>query len=743
MKAPDGRHPSRLGPYDGRCYTILDRTAATLSAQLRSARADMVFPEAAGEGIVGFDCPGLGDIPSPHTGGNGNGMCGIVGIAGLDPGSAQVDPGTLTQMRDALAHRGPDGRGLWISHDRRVGLGHRRLSIVDLASSADQPMTNEDGRLRIVFNGEIYNHRALRRELQTRGHRFATDHSDTETLLHGYEEWGLEGLLRRLSGIFAFALHDASSGRTILVRDHVGVKPLYFAEAGGQLLFASEIKALLAHPAVTPDIDPTAMYHYLTFMVAPAPLTMFRGISKLPPGWFLEIGAGGRMAARRYWDPIEDAERLPAPTDDDALVAEIRRRVEAAVERQMVADVPVGVFLSGGVDSSTLLAVSSRLAGRPMDAYSVGFRDHRHLNEIDEAAAVATRFGARHHVVEIDDRDAYGYLTRLAHDQDEPIADWVCVPLHFVSALAADAGAKVVLVGEGADEQFCGYDHYLASLGVQGRYYRAVRGLIPRAAGGALRRVGRGIARDHLRLLFRLDFLERAVADREPFWGGAVVFWEAMKDRLVDRRRLAEWSGGAPALPDGMLPPGYGRLDSYEVVRTILSDADRHGLGDDQLARMIYLEFRLRLPELLLMRVDKITMSSSLEARVPFLDRSLVELSMAIPGPSKIPGGRAKDLLKRAVAGLVPDEVLRRPKKGFGAPMKEWLRGPLGREVERTILECELFKRDWFERRMIVETVRGHREGRIDAAVYVWTLFNLASWFDHWIAADRRSAAAA
>lgn len=669
-------------------------------------------------------------------------MCGIVGIVGLGSASPRAEPGALARMRDTLAHRGPDGQGLWISPDGRVGLGHRRLSIVDLASSADQPMANEDGRIRIVFNGEIYNHRDLRQTLEARGHRFATDHSDTETLLHGYEEWGLDGLLRRASGIFAFALHDAASGRTMLVRDHVGVKPLYFAEVGGRLLFASEIKAILAHPGAARDIDPTAMYHYLTFMVAPAPLTMFRGIGKLPPGWVLEIDAGGRMTAHRYWDPIENAESLPLPADEDALVAEIRRRVEAAVERQMVADVPVGVFLSGGVDSSTLLAISSRLAGRPMDAYSVGFRDHRHLNEIEEAAAVAARFGARHHVVEIDDRDALGYLSRLVHDQDEPIADWVCVPLHFVSALAAGTDTKVVLVGEGADEQFCGYDHYLASLGTQGRCYRALRDMVPRRAGGALRRIGRGLARDRLRLLFRLDFLERAVEDREPFWGGAVVFWEAMKECLLDRQRLQERPDGGAAFPDGMRPPGFGRLDSYEIVRSMLADADRLGLGNDQLARMIYLEFRLRLPELLLMRVDKITMSSSLEARVPFLDRSLVELSMAIPGPSKIPGGRSKHLLKRAVAGLVPDEVLQRPKRGFGAPMREWLRGPFGREVERTILDCELFRRDWFDRRMIAAMIKDHREGRIDAAVYVWTLFNLAGWFDHWIAPGRPGAAA-
>jgi asparagine synthase (glutamine-hydrolysing) len=670
-------------------------------------------------------------------------MCGIVGIVGLGFTSPRAEPGTLARMRDTLAHRGPDGQGLWISPDGRVGLAHRRLSIVDPAPSADQPMATGDGRICIVFNGEIYNHHDLRRALETRGHRFVTDHSDTESLLHGYEEWGLDGLLQRLSGIFAFALHDAATGRTMLVRDHVGVKPLYFAEVGGQLLFASEIKAILSHPGVVRDIDPTAMYHYLTFMVAPAPLTMFRGIGKLPAGWVLEIDAGGRMTARRYWDPVGNAESLPLPASEDALVAEIRRRVEAAVERQMVADVPVGVFLSGGVDSSTLLALSSRFAGRPMDAYSVGFRDHRHLNEIAEAAAVAARFGARHHVVEIDDRDAFGYLSRLVHDQDEPIADWVCVPLHFVSALAAGTGTKVVLVGEGADEQFCGYDHYLASLGTQARCYRALRDLVPRTAGGALRWIGRGIARDHLRLLFRLDFLERAVADREPFWGGAVVFWESMKERLLDRRCLPEQSDREAAFPGGMHPPGFGRLDSYEIVRTMLADADRLGLGNDQLARMIYLEFRLRLPELLLMRVDKITMASSLEARVPFLDRSIVELSMAIPGPSKIPQGRSKHLLKRAVAGLLPDEILQRPKKGFGAPMKEWLRGPFGREVERTILDCDLFRRDWFDRRMIAAMIRDHREGRIDAAVYVWTLFNLAGWFDHWIARSRPGAAAA
>jgi asparagine synthase (glutamine-hydrolysing) len=648
-------------------------------------------------------------------------------------------------MRDTMLHRGPDGGSLWLSQDGAVGLAHRRLSIIDLSQAATQPMCNEDETVWITFNGEIYNHLGLRKELQAAGHVFRTDHSDTEVLVHGFEQWGLDGLLARIAGDYAFAIWDGKSRTMSLARDRIGVKPLYFYLDADRFIFGSEIKAILAHSAVRGDVEPVAMYHYLSFLTTPAPLTMFRGIYKLPAGHAITVRVDGTLDARRYWDAVPgqgiDAAAVRGLSDSatEAFYVEgIRSRLKRSVERRMMSDVPFGVFLSGGIDSSTNVALMSRLMDRPVDSFTVGFKDFQHLNELDYAQQVARQYGTNHHEILIDEKDMVGYLDSLIHHQDEPIADWVCIPLYFVSRLTRENGVTVIQVGEGSDEQFSGYASYMGYLRLYHKYWQPFRRYLPRP----LQRLAAGAAQAAARVKPGLevyaDIIDRAARDREHFWSGATVFWETIKRQLVNPG--ADWSAAPPKalLDSGLLPKSYLETDTFTVIQSFLGPFDAAHPGADALTRMIYNEFKLRLPELLLMRVDKVTMSESLEARVPFLDHELVEFTMDIPEAWKTRNGEAKYLLKKAVEGLIPDNIIHRKKMGFGAPMAEWLRGDFGRQAEHAVMSSGLLKRGYFDVEYIRALFHDHRERRRDTSLYIWTLFNLTSWYDYWV--ERRAA---
>lgn len=664
-------------------------------------------------------------------------MCGIAGILGIDRDHI-VDGGILTAMGDSMAHRGPDGDGQWISGDRRVGFAHRRLAIVDLSDSATQPMTDADNSVWVTFNGEIYNHLSLRRELEKSGHRFRTDHSDTEVLVHGYKEWGINGLVKRLDGMFAFAIWDEESRVLFLTRDRIGIKPVYFTRGSGYFRFASEIKAILADPTVPRAIEPSAMNHYLSFMVAPAPLTMFEDIFKLPAGHIMEIGSDGALSARRYWDAVpgkgintNETEGLTEADLEDFYTTGIRDRLETGIEKRMMSDVPFGVFLSGGIDSSANVALMSRLMDRPVDTFTVGFKDHTHLNELEYAQRVAGNFRTNHHEVLIDEKDMLGYLDDLVHHQDEPLADWVCVPLYFVSKLAKDSGVTVVQVGEGSDEQFSGYNSYRMYLQLHRQFWRAFRALpgpVRRAAAGMVNK----LTCPHTPKLDRVaDILGRGAKGQELFWGAAHAYWNVHKDRVLS----SPIDGGPwPVLDEaGLDASTLGNKDSGGFVSAMMAAFDTAHPGRDELTRMIHNEFRVRLAELLLMRVDKITMSTSVEGRVPFLDHGLVDFTMDIPQAWKVKGGEPKYLLKKALTGILPDDILYRPKMGFGAPMAEWLRGEFGKQAENTVLNSPLINDGPFNRDHITKLFKGHREGRLEGALHLWLLFNLTAWHDHWI----------
>jgi len=666
-------------------------------------------------------------------------VCGICGLFYYQQSTADaVDEQTIVRMRDTMAHRGPDGVGLWISADRRAGLGHRRLAIVDLSTLADQPMTNEDETVWIVYNGETYNHLLLRQELLDVGHRFRTDHSDTETIVHAYEQWGTK-CLERFEGMFAFAIWDGPRRRLFLARDRIGIKPLYVAFRPGLVLFASEIKALLTHPALTRALSPVAMYHYLSFLTTPAPLTMFDGIYKLPAGWFMTVDEGGRIAASPYWDALPRERRyhlelagLSESAQEEFCVREVQSLVAQAVQKRMMSDVPFGAFLSGGIDSSTTVALMSRFTARPVETFTVGYKDFTYLNELTDARRFAREFRTNHHEVLIGEREMMDYLPNLIHHQDEPIADWACIPIYFVSRLARDSGTVVVLVGEGSDEQFSGYEDYLRYLHLHRRYWTPFR-RFP----AVLQRAVAALARQGFQLTgrggFYADIVERAAGDRGHFWGVAAVFGELMKRRLVSRDRVAASQPALAAVVPGFVPERFLEPDSFAVVAHYLSECERLFPGADVLTRMIYLEFKLRLPELLLMRVDKVSMSTSVEARVPFLDHKLVEFTMGIPMSLKVKGWVPKHVLKKACAGLIPDRIIHRRKMVFGVPMKDWLRGEFGRAAEAAILGSPLGREGYLDYDHVQTLFRRHRNGQ-ELASPLWTLYNLTAWFDRWIA---------
>lgn len=622
-------------------------------------------------------------------------------------------------MRDTMTHRGPDDHGLWSAPRRDVVLGHRRLSIVDLSSAGRQPMGNEDGSVQVTFNGEIYNHARLRAELERRGHGFRS-RCDTEVLVHLWEEFGPE-MVDRLVGMFAFAIWDERRQTMFVARDRLGIKPLYWLDDGSRFACASEIKALLPllHRV---EIDETALLHYLAFVAVPPPRTLIAGVQKLAPATTMLVGRDGPRQGRRYWDPI--ANRAVFAGDSADWEAELRLRLERSIARRMMSDVPVGVFLSGGVDSSTNVALMSRLTGDPLNTFSIGFRGKEDLNEFRWAQRIASQFGTRHHEVEIDHDDLWRFLPALVHHQDEPIADPVCVPVHFVAKLAKDNGVTVVHVGEGADELFAGYTNYVTAERFARRHWRTLRRLP-----GPLRALAAALGRRALALRpgyeIHAEALQRAAQpDGHLWWGGAVAFYERALEGITTPQLRQRVDGPRPR----------------EVVADIHRDAMNAG-ARDELDHLIYQDLRLRLPELLLMRVDKLTMANAVEARVPFLDHELVELAMAMPRDEKIRGDVGKHVLKRAVSEFLPRDLVWRPKQGFATPVSEWFRGPLGRQLERQLKGSAINELGCIDRRAVSALLDSHRSGRADRSFQLWNVLNLSVWFDYWVAGRHEAVA--
>jgi len=609
-------------------------------------------------------------------------------------------------MRDTMIPRGPDGAKTWVATDGQVGLGHRRLAIIDLSETAAQPMCNEDGTLWIVFNGEIYNHAEIRAELAQRGrHRWKTDHSDTEVILHAFEQWGI-ACLHKFRGMFAIALWDAKARELWLIRDRIGVKPLYYSLHHGRLTFASEIKALLQDPEQQRAVDEEAFYHYLSFLTTPAPHTLFAGIHKLPPGTWLRARHDGHIQTCRYWDVWDYARPLHGIDEDDIaqlLLAELRR----AVALRKVSDVPVGVFLSGGIDSSTNAALFAEGERDPIKTFTIGYKGNYPScrNELHYARQMAEAVGATYHERLLDVDDCVDFLPHMVYLQDEPIADPVCVPLYYLSQLAREHGVTVCQVGEGSDELFWGYPMWKRCLTLQ-QVSDRVPVAWPKQLAVALLK-----AHSKVHDTLHLEWLRRASLRQPLFWGGAEAFTELEKKRLLHPR----------------LRHMFRDFSSYEALRPIQQRFKDNAWEQSPLHWMSYLDLNLRLPELLLMRVDKMSMAVGLEARVPFLDHVFVELAMSIPAALKTRHGTLKYLLKKAVRGVIADAFIDRPKQGFDVPVYEWLAGKFGDQASKELLQfCRLTE---FLDHAAVERLLRQGKGR-----QIWYLLNFALWWKTFIA---------
>ena len=639
-------------------------------------------------------------------------MCGIAGVMRFGADAERVSEQTITLMRECLIHRGPNGGQSWVDSSGRIGLGHRRLSIIDLAEAANQPMANEDGSIRLVFNGEIYNHADIRAELSGRGgHRWATDHADTETIVHGFEEWGID-CVHRLRGMFAFALWDGRSQELWLVRDRIGVKPLYYTVTPKQIAFASEIKSLLTIPGQRRAVNEEALFHYLSFLTTPGQQTLFDGIRKLGPGSWLRISRNGDVREQRYWDVWDHTNPLTDQTDQQ-LAERLLDELRVSVRLRKVSDVPVGVFLSGGLDSSTNAALFSEGEGHPVRTFSIGYdRDYPgYSNELHYARQMAERIGADHHERRLTRDDVVEFLPRMVHLQDEPIADPVCVPVYYVAKLARDSGTIVCQLGEGADELFIGYPNWLQALDRQQNDDLPIPRFVKGLGAYGLRAAGY----DHA---WQYEYLRRGSRGEPLFWGGAESFADAEKRRLLGPRLRSQFKD----------------LTSWEALRPIYDDFRSKAHERSHLNWMSYVDLRLRLPELLLMRVDKMTMGVGLEARVPFLDHELVAFAMSIPSERKVRGGRLKHLLKNAVTGLVPVELIERRKQGFGVPVDDLFAGRLS-EVATT--ELTRFCRDTG----LIDLNAALNLVRTGQGSKTWYLLNLAMWWRHFIACEELAVA--
>ena len=640
-------------------------------------------------------------------------MCGICGVWEYGAAQGNVDRALVERMRDVMTHRGPDDAGELIFDEARGGFGFRRLSIIDLSEAGHQPMRGCTDRLWLVFNGEIYNHAALREGLEQRGHVYAS-RTDSETILHLYEERGLD-FVHALEGDYAIALWDADREQLVLARDRAGVKPLYFYQQNGRFIFASEIKAILEHPAVTPEVNEEALYHYLTFVTTPAPQTLFRQIQKLPAGHMLVIDRAGEARITQYWDALPPLSPIVrSETEHQQNILELLR---SSIKKRMMADVPFGVFLSGGVDSSANVALMSELMTQPVRTFTVGFHDTEELNELESARAISKRFGTNHHEVMIGRAEMLKFLPELVFHQDEPIADPVCVPLYYVSKLARDTGTIVVQVGEGSDEIFAGYDWFRTYLKIEERFWRHAE-RTPIAARRAAAALAGPVVQKLLKKRMASELVRRLGANESLFWGGAVVFDETMKPRVLSPEMRGRYNG----------------FSTHDVVRQYLETVAAARPDSDYAARMTYLELKLRLPELLLMRVDKITMATSVEARVPFLDHHLIEYAMGLPRSLKVKGATGKHILKRALESVLPKDVLYQPKRGFGAPTREWFRGPEGDSLIQQLMNSSIRKRNFFDYGFIERLADEHRREQRDWSANLWCLLNLSVWYDRWIA---------
>ena len=624
-------------------------------------------------------------------------MCGIAGLVSLR--GEPVDPDVLAAMSTKLLHRGPDAQGMHVTDG--VGIAATRLAIIDLAGG-DQPISNEDGTVTVVQNGEIYNHHELRAQLERAGHRFGT-RCDTEVLVHLYEQRGPQ-FVRELRGMFALALWDARRRLFLLARDRYGIKPLYYRLAGNTLSFASELKALLAQPGFSRELDLDALEGYLDSNAVPAPLSIFREARKLDAGHVLSCDLSRRpvVSIERYARPAPAAEAALLDGTAAQLAAQVRERLDDSVRAHLIADVPVGVLLSGGIDSSALTALAARASSEPVHTFSIGFEEQS-FNELEKARLVAQRYATDHHELVLRP-NAVELLPQIVEAFDEPFADTSALPTYLVSRLAREH-VKVVLSGEGGDELFGGYYTYVADtlapkVAPLARLARPLVELLPSSSAS-------------LSLEFKAKRFTRAahLPPLERHHGWKVIFSEEARSELLrgDRR---------------------GTLDPIGRYRTRFAETE----GAEPLARLLDVDLGIYLVDDLLVKTDRASMAHSLEARVPFLDPAVTDLALRLPSKLKVRGLSKKRLLREAVTPLLPPELLRAKKQGFSIPAAAWLRGELEPIARETLSPHALRRQGFFDPNVVTRLIDDHVARRQDHSRQIWNLLVFSLWFDRYAA---------
>jgi asparagine synthase (glutamine-hydrolysing) len=632
-------------------------------------------------------------------------MCGINGIVIPADSNRLVNRTTVEKMRDIITHRGPDESGIFV--DQRVGLGHRRLSIVDLATG-QQPMTNEDGSLHIIFNGEIYNHTEYRAELQAKGHIYKTN-CDTETILHLYEEHGTK-CVDYLRGMFAFAIWDQNRRELFIARDRLGVKPLYYyLSQDGSLYFASEIKSILVNEEIKPELNYSALPDYLANHAPSGEETLFSGIKRLMPGHTLRW-SNGKVEISRYWDikfsPVEREEGW----SDRQYIDEWFNMFRTAVRIRLMADVPLGMFLSGGIDSSAIAAVMSGMVREPIKTFSVAFAE-REANELEYSRLVARAYKTDHHEVVVSPEEFFKALPGLVWHEDEPLAHPSSVALYFVSKLASHH-VKVVLTGEGSDELLAGYERYrktVVNLGLGKTYHRfsteGIRALIRRM-------VKLSPVSPVLQQKLSRTFLYLKPEIETIYFDNFAVFSRHMQQHLLSEGTRAKIDDGDP----------------YAAIKRFMHDTDASTL----LNRLLYADMKTYLHELL-MKQDQMSMAASIESRVPFLDHKLVEFTARMPERMKLRGMTTKFILRESMKNLLPQPILTRPKMGFPVPIGSWFRGPFRHIIDEYILSDRTRARDLFNAEYVNLIVNEHMSGRANHSERLWALVNFEIWYRQFI----------
>lgn len=625
-------------------------------------------------------------------------MCGFVGRLNFD--GSPVSAGLVDAMRDLQVHRGPDSQGTWT--DGPVGLGFRRLAIIDLTDCGAQPMSNEDGTVVIAFNGEIYNFQALRAELVAKGHTFRS-HSDTEVIIHLYEEMGPR-VVERLRGMFAFAVWDARERRMLLARDRVGKKPLFYHVGSQGIAFASEVRSLFADPRVPRTPDYTAIHHYLTYQYVPSPWSAFEGVNCLPPGHVMVVRDDGTQTIERYWK-LDYSDKVSISEGD--AIDRVTEIIMEATRLRMIADVPLGAFLSGGVDSSVVVAAMAMQSSDPVKTFTVGFREQAY-NEAPYARQVAERYGTEHTELTVEP-DAIDVLPKLVWHYGNPFADSSALPSYYVAEMTRRY-VTVALNGDGGDESFGGYMRYVNWMSMRGfdavpaSIRDALRHLVPPPKG-----------------LPSGPFTRKARRATELFLGGPEARYAEFMSYFTNRDKALLYT------PEFL--ERTREADSVDLLRATWAGVS----GRTDVDRLLGSDVATYLPDDLLVKVDIATMANSLEARSPLLDQELMEFAARLPDSYKVRGDETKYLLKRVAERLIPREVIYRPKMGFGVPLVDWFRGELAGYVSDVLLDPVSIDRGLFRRDTVERFLRGHREGTADYSYRIWALLMLELWFRTYI----------